>query len=260
MRRASALLLASSSVVSSLSGVSGRAAAPTIVEGLKEIAGNYDAFLLDQFGVLHDGATAIPDAIKCFDELAASDKKLIVLSNTSRRRGFAIQKFPKLGFDEDKLTGFLTSGEAAWQELFEKRMGQRMLHISWTEDWFAWDPTYFDGLDVTLAPVDDADFIFLQGSMCIRDGRGAVDAGVIHTGMLSAALEDTLRLAAARGLPMICANPDFQVTLPSGKVGYMPGVIASAYEALGGSVSYFGKPHAPAYAEALRLLGPEVPR
>ena len=111
-----------------------------------------------------------------------------------------------------------------------------------------------------LAPVDDADFIFLQGSMCIRDGRGAVDAGVIHTGMLSAALEDTLRLAAARGLPMICANPDFQVTLPSGKVGYMPGVIASAYEALGGSVSYFGKPHAPAYAEALRLLGPEVPR
>ena len=59
---------------------------------------------------------------------------------------------------------------------------------------------------------------------------------------------------------MICANPDFQVTLPSGSVGYMPGVIASAYEELGGTVSYFGKPHPPAYAEALKLLGPEVLR
>lgn len=260
MRRRGALLLASSSVAWSLSGVSGRAP-PTIVKGLKEIAGDYDAFLLDQFGVLHDGALAIPGAVACFDELAAANKKLVVLSNTSRRRGYAIQKFPKLGFDEGKLTGFLTSGEAAWHELLHNRAGQRMLHISWTEDWFAWDPTYFDGLDVTLAPAESADFIFLQGSMCIRDGNGPnVDAGVIHTGKLSAALEETLRLCATRGLPMICANPDFQVTLPSGSVGYMPGVIASAYEELGGTVSYFGKPHPPAYAEALKLLGPEVLR
>ena len=54
------------------------------------------------------------------------------------------------------------------------------------------------------------------------------------------------------------ANPDLTVTLPDGSTGHMPGKIAQAYEALGGRVIYFGKPYAPAFAEALALLGPEV--
>ena len=54
------------------------------------------------------------------------------------------------------------------------------------------------------------------------------------------------------------ANPDLSVTLPDGSTGHMPGVIARAYEALGGRVTYFGKPYAPAFTEALALLGPEV--
>ena len=54
------------------------------------------------------------------------------------------------------------------------------------------------------------------------------------------------------------ANPDLSVVLPDGSSGSMPGVIAEYYEQLGGHVIYFGKPHRPAFAAALELLGPDV--
>ena len=84
-------------------------AAPTMVPGLGSIADRYDAFLLDQFGVLHDGKRAVPGAVECFENLFASRKRLIVLSNTSRRRAFALKKLPALGFEASHLTGFVTS-------------------------------------------------------------------------------------------------------------------------------------------------------
>ena len=106
------------------------ASQPRIISGLASIADNYDAIFLDQFGVMHDGQKPLPGAIDCFPALAAAGKKLVVLSNTSRRRAFAIQKLPKLGFDDDKLTGFVTSGEAAWDYMAANFGGKRVLWIS----------------------------------------------------------------------------------------------------------------------------------
>ena len=66
-----------------------RAVRSLVVPGLAAIASRYDAILLDQFGVLHDGKNAIDGAVACYDALAAAGKKLVVLSNTSRRRASA---------------------------------------------------------------------------------------------------------------------------------------------------------------------------
>ena len=180
------------------------AARPNIVSSVGAIAEQYDAILLDQFGVLHDGVRALPGAIECFDELASRQKKLIVLSNTSRRRAFALKKFPSLGFSASSLTGFITSGEAAWQHILDHCAGQRMLWLSWSESFQAWDPTYLDGLDVSLAPAESADFILCQGSHDLRDGVCVQSGGVFSTGRPSAALDKALRSCVARGLPMIC--------------------------------------------------------
>ena len=114
-------------------------APPTIISSLRAIADKYDAFLLDQFGVLHDGQKPLPGALDCFAALAAADKQLIVLSNTSRRRAHALKKFPALGYDAAALAGFVTSGEAAWEHMAERRRGQRVLWISWSEDFMAYD-------------------------------------------------------------------------------------------------------------------------
>ena len=245
---------------------------PTIVSGLASIASRYDAIFLDQFGVMHDGQRPLPGAVECYSALAALDKALVVLSNTSRRRGFAIKKIPKLGFDETSLTGFITSGEAAWDHMAECHRGQKMLWLSWADDFQAWDPTYLDGLEVTLADAETADFVLLQGSHCIRTGSDGPPAssGIFATGEPSAELIANLRTCAARGLKLVVANPDFTVTLPDGTRGYMPGCIAQLYEDIlesmppttpctpAGSLVYFGKPYPSAFEAALQLLGPGV--
>jgi ribonucleotide monophosphatase NagD (HAD superfamily) len=136
---------------------------------------------LDQFGVLHDGQRALPGAQQCFEELAGRQKQMVVLSNTSRRRAFAIKKWPQLGFDETKLAGFVTSGEAAWEHMAENYRGKKVLWISWESDFQAWDATFLDGLDVTLADASTADVVLLQGSQQLRttpDVAEAVDTGV----------------------------------------------------------------------------------
>ena len=57
---------------------------------------------------------------------------------------------------------------------------------------------------------------------------------------------------AARGLPMICANPDIVIHRGDTLI-YCAGALAHRYEELGGSVVYAGKPYAPIYDRALAL-------
>jgi HAD superfamily hydrolase (TIGR01459 family) len=54
----------------------------------------------------------------------------------------------------------------------------------------------------------------------------------------------------ARGLPMVCANPDLVVERGD-KLVYCAGAIAELYAAAGGNVLYAGKPHRPIYQQAL---------
>ena len=271
----------------------------TVVPGLCEIADRYDAVLLDQFGVLHDGKRSLAGAEDCFKRLAAAGKKLIVLSNTSRRRDFAMKRLPGLGFDPQALLGFVCSGEEAHAAMRESWRGRRVLWISWDDDCApqpkrtaqahspsaqlsaplcaacahtsrahllalscvvcaavqAWQSDYLDGLELTLASAAEADFVLCHGSMVLRDGSAEpAQTGLLQMGpdgephsppepVPSDALLGALRESAARGLPMLCANPDFQVTLPNGERGHMPGLIARLYEEQGGAVTYYGKPH-----------------
>ena len=64
---------------------------------------------------------------------------------------------------------------------------------------------------------------------------------------------ETLAACAARGLPMICANPDVAVER-GGRLVYCAGALARAYEALGGTVTYAGKPYVPIYELAFSTL------
>jgi HAD superfamily hydrolase (TIGR01459 family) len=64
---------------------------------------------------------------------------------------------------------------------------------------------------------------------------------------------------AARDLPFLCANPDLIIHRGADLV-YCAGALAQAYEALGGQVTYAGKPHAPIYAAALEALGAALGR
>lgn len=52
-----------------------------------------------------------------------------------------------------------------------------------------------------------------------------------------------MQIAIDRGLPMYNVNPDITVNNPQGGRWFMPGLLSKNYEAMGGVVHYFGKPH-----------------
>ena len=55
----------------------------------------YDGFILDQFGVMHNGSHGLEDAVAAMKQ---KGKKIIILSNSSSSSEATVAKLPKLGF------------------------------------------------------------------------------------------------------------------------------------------------------------------
>ena len=97
----------------------------------------------------------------------------------------------------------------------------------------------FNGLDVSFAPLESADYVVCSG--LFDDTIETPDS-----------YRDMLAAMRARSLFMVCANPDIVVERGDTLV-YCAGALADAYAALGGEVLYCGKPHAPIYEAALAM-------
>ena len=67
--------------------------------GMQDIVDKYDAFLLDQWGVLHDGTKAYDGAVPCLNELLRRGKLIVLLSNSSKRLGNSMKKLDAMGID-----------------------------------------------------------------------------------------------------------------------------------------------------------------
>lgn len=218
------------------------AAAPEVIAGIAVLADRYDGFVLDQWGVLHNGVQPYPGAIDCLRRLRAAGKRLVILTNSGRRSDVNQGIMARLGFAEDLYDEMITAGEDARlalqsrQDPFYATLGRRCYIISRDDD-----HSVLEGLGLAFTPdVETADFLFVIGMDSPR--------------RLLADYENLLSNAAARGLPLICANPDFTRVTTSGTTE-APGVLARRYEELGGRVRWHGKPHRPIYESCLRALG-----
>lgn len=223
-----------------------KAEAPTLIDGLREIADRFDDVLLDQYGVLHEGKTLFPLARAAVAGLRAAGKRVLVLSNSGKRAAENLRRLADHGLPAEEYDGIVTSGEVAWHGLRSRSeppftgLGERAFVITRGRD-----QSITDGLALQqVGDVDDAQFILLGG---------LDDAASEHKQW-----EDEFRRAAARRLPMLCANPD--VTM-FGAHGFLPGpgALAQFYETLGGTVTYIGKPHRAIFTAALRSLGDPSP-
>ena len=88
-----------------------------MIPGIKRLAETKRVWLLDQFGVLHDGVTAYPGAVDAARRLHESGAKLYVISNSSRRSTNTLRKLEPMGFDPAWFSGVVTSGEVTHQML-----------------------------------------------------------------------------------------------------------------------------------------------
>lgn len=63
---------------------------------LTEIPLSYKGVFLDQFGVLHDGTAPYPGAVEGVQYLADRGMKLLIISNSSRRKSISKNKILKI--------------------------------------------------------------------------------------------------------------------------------------------------------------------
>lgn len=230
------------------------------------IASKYEGFILDQFGVLHNGKEALPGAIEAVKELIAQNKKLVILSNTSSPAKSALEKLKQLGFLPEWFeAGAVTSGEEASAYIAkaygfgDEQIKKKAVWLTYSGSEVAPPPLDFiekcGNIEVAKS-IDEADFVIAHGAEIWYQGDSQqVDLdGYMKTGSFGV-LGPILVACHERGLPLVCANPDFIVRMADNTIAHMPGKMGEFYEKLGGNVAYFGKPHEEHFHACLQQLG-----
>lgn len=218
-----------------------------IIRALADLTGRYDAVFCDLWGCLHNGKAAYPAAVAALQGFRATGGKVVLLTNAPRPKSSVIDQLDGLGVPRDAYDLVVTSGDAAQMGMLSGAVGRRVHHIGAPKDEvfftdFAEDLAAYAATQppITRVPLRDAEGIVCTG---LRDD-------------LTETPDDyraSLLLGKTLGLPMLCANPDIVVDMGDKRL-YCAGALAKAYEDMGGTALYFGKPHPPIYDLARRRL------
>lgn len=212
-----------------------------MIQKLSAIAPSFDHFIIDIFGVIHDGIRPFPHTIETLKALKAAGKQICLLSNSPRRTERVVRHMEEIGVPRSLYDHIVTSGEATYQAL---NLREDDFHRSCGDIcWFIGKSFIEDIEALNLRFVhrpEEASFILnsIPGT-----GESAVEI-----------LKRQLETAASRDIPMICANPDLVVNIGAEQFE-CAGTFALLYEQIGGRVVYHGKPHEPVYERCHALLG-----
>jgi len=193
---------------------------------LEDVFKNYDTFIIDLWGVMHDGVTLNPRAIEAVDKLKKNSKKIVFLSNAPRPSSKVINFLLKMKMDKKYLEHVMTSGEAAMHAINQKKFGQTFYHLGPVRD-----TSVFEKVKNNRTDLQSCDFILCTG---LFDN---------HENNLDYYKKFLLNYVSKK---LICTNPDLIVH--RGSVEELcAGSVAKVFEDLGGEVVYFGKPHKEVY-------------
>ena len=213
-----------------------------LIPGLSAVADRYDGFLIDLWGVVHDGIRAFPGVVDCLSRLRAAGKPTCLLSNAPRRVPAVRDKLRAVGVPDDAYDRVMSSGEATHEALRDRTdpahavLGDRFVHIGPPRD-----DDITAGLPLTeVTDPTAAGFVLCTG---VDDFDDTLDQ---YTPQLDRCL--------AAGLTMVCANPDLVVMVGDTRA-ICAGTMADYYARRGGRVLYHGKPHRGVYDRCRALLG-----
>lgn len=213
------------------------------IKRLDELLPNYDVILCDVWGVLHNGVDAWTQAYKALMRARDAGVKVVLITNAPRPAPKVIEQLGLLGVPAETFDAVVTSGDVT-RALIEKG-SKKIFHLGPKRD-----TSIYDGLNVDLVDVSDAEVIVCTG--LFDDDTETPDD-----------YADQLQQMKNRNLPFVCANPDIVVE-KGDRLIFCAGALARAYAELGGQTHIAGKPHKPIYDEAIRkaeeFLGRSVDR
>lgn len=200
---------------------------PPVLEQFSAIAANYDVLLCDVWGVVHNGVTPFAGACTALAQFRRDGGVVVLITNAPRPGHTVIEQVGIVGVQRDVFDAVSSSGDVT-QSVIRQRPGQTVFHVGPQRDL-----PVFTELGVKLVGPEEADYVVCTG--LFDDTTETPDD-----------YRDMLGALKARGLFMLCGNPDVVVSRGNDLI-YCAGAIADAYAALGGEVFYAGKPHRPIY-------------
>jgi HAD superfamily hydrolase (TIGR01459 family) len=210
------------------------------IVGLRDIADQFDLYLVDQYGVLHDGVAAYPGAVDAMARLASGGRRVVVLTNSGKGPSENAARLARLGFSCTNIHAVVSSGGVGLQLVRSGAFGPRfalgadICVIGRSGDSYAFSSADFNLVDRPQA----ANFLVFAGSDAPRTSLEA------YRSMLA---------PAAHGrVPALCVNPDISM-IRDGELVAAPGAIVKIYEDLGGSVEHVGKPHRAIFRQAISM-------
>jgi HAD superfamily hydrolase (TIGR01459 family) len=198
-----------------------------VIDAIAPFGKSYAAWLVDIWGVMHNGMRAFPPAVEATRRYREQGGIVILLSNSPRPSEGLQQQLRSLGVSDQSYDATVSSGDLTRHEL-AKHAGARIFHLGPERDL-----PIFEDLDLKLVDARQAELIVCTGLF-----NDVTETPEDYEGLL--------RELAERKLTMLCANPDHLVERGHDLV-YCAGALAHLYEEDGGEVIYAGKPYAPIY-------------
>ncbi len=203
---------------------------------LKDVEDNYNIFLIDLWGVIHNGLELFENVKSVLTRLKKKNKIIFFITNAPRRSVVIANQLNDFGLSNELYDHIVSSGEITWLSLKKNYEKKKCFLIGPPRDYHL-----VEGLDIEI--VEDyskgADIIINTGPW------GDNDVLENYTDLLN-------NLIKFKSL-MICSNPD--KTVIRGK-NFMicAGLLAEYYEKIGGKVLYYGKPHNNIYEFCYKLI------
>lgn len=200
------------------------------MEPFPDLPQRYRVIFCDLWGCVHDGYRLFPGVVERLLRWKGEGRTVLFLTNAPRSPGVVGRELVRLGVPAGAFNGVMTAGEAGVAELKGRPVG----FVGTAED-------RVDALERGLVLIDEGyDELACAG---LTEEKPQVED-------FAAELSDW----RSRGIVLHCLNPD-RVVIHGDQRMVCAGALADAYEALGGTVHWYGKPYPEIYREAFRMAG-----
>jgi HAD superfamily hydrolase (TIGR01459 family) len=206
---------------------------------LADLPENYRLILCDIWGCVHDGVRIFPEAAALLASWRTQGRIVMLITNAPRPAETVQAQLDRLGLDRAAYDAVVTSGDTGLAGL--RAEGRTQVGFIGTES--------------------DRDVLEATGLLLLAgpEGDDVVCTGLRDDSDDPADENEALRAMLARGARLHCFNPD-RVVHYGDVAEPCAGAIADLYEAMGGTVAWYGKPYSPIYERSLKLAADKASR